>query len=166
MPWSDWIYTAPAAATDAYPGKVIASADWNAIFTDLQTALNQLAQHTVATAVNFNAVGDTAMAITLPTGFTRYTLGNIRISGASASLTTAQFGLFTAASGGGTAIISGGTAITVSTASDNTNNNAMIATPSNANTQSFTAATLYFRVTNAEGSAATAGVTLVYTPLP
>lgn len=36
------IYTAPAAATDAFPGKVIASADWNAIFVDIQTALSKL----------------------------------------------------------------------------------------------------------------------------
>ena len=41
---STGVYTAPAAATDAFAGKVIASADWNAIFTDIASALTQLGQ--------------------------------------------------------------------------------------------------------------------------
>jgi len=72
--------------------------------------------------------------------------------------------VFTAASAGGPALIASGTAITVSATADQTNNNsqqiagaltlsavaASLATPN----------TIYFRVTNAEGSAATADVTL------
>jgi hypothetical protein len=38
------VYTAPAAATDAFPGKVIASADWNSIFTDIQNGITSLGQ--------------------------------------------------------------------------------------------------------------------------
>jgi hypothetical protein len=38
------VYSPPAAATDAFAGKVIASADWNAIFTDISSGLTTLAQ--------------------------------------------------------------------------------------------------------------------------
>ena len=38
------IYTAPAAALPAAPGQVIASANWNTIFTDISTALTQLGE--------------------------------------------------------------------------------------------------------------------------
>src|SRR5262245_5853950 len=37
-------YTPPAAAENAFPGKVIASADWNQIFTDISAALTSLGQ--------------------------------------------------------------------------------------------------------------------------
>jgi hypothetical protein len=117
-----------------------------------------------ATGVNFNAVADTALPFTLPSGYTRVYLFEATISNASHTLTTAQFGVFTAASAGGAALIASGTAITVSATADQTNNNsqqiagaltlsavaASLATPN----------TIYFRVTNAEGSAATADVTL------
>jgi len=112
-------------------------------------------------SVNFNSANtDNAIAITLPTGFTRYRLSGVAISGASASLTTADFGVFTSTGGGGTAIIAAATAITVSTASEGTTNNMQIVTPAAANTQSFTAATIYFRVGTPQGSAATASVSL------
>jgi hypothetical protein len=52
-------------------------------------------------SVNFNVANtDAQFPVTLPTGFTRYLVTSVRISGASASLTTATAGLFTAASGG------------------------------------------------------------------
>ena len=120
----------------------------------------------VAAAVNFNAANtDTSIPITLPPGFTRYRVTSIYISGASASLSTATFGVFTAAAGGGTAVVTGGSAITVTTASENTNNNAQAATLNNATTESYTAATLFFRVGTAQGSAATGNVTLMISPL-
>lgn len=40
------IYTAPAAATNAVAGKIIASADWNTIFADLAIGLNTKSQIT------------------------------------------------------------------------------------------------------------------------
>lgn len=117
-------------------------------------------------AVNFNSANtDNAITITLPTGFTRYRMNSLIISGASASLTTATFGLFTAAAAGGTAIVASGTAITVNTASESTNNNSQLANGANAGTMSFTETTLYFRVQTAQGSAATASVTLFIQPL-
>lgn len=38
------IYTPPLGAENAMPGEVIRSATWNSIFTDIATALTQLAQ--------------------------------------------------------------------------------------------------------------------------
>lgn len=120
----------------------------------------------VASSVNFNSANtDTSITITLPTGFTRYSVNTVIISGASASLTTATCGVFTAAGAGGTAIVASGSAITVSTASEDTNNNMQQLTSVNSTTNSFTAATLYFRVQNPQGSAATGKVTVRITPV-
>lgn len=122
-----------------------------------------------ATGINFNSVGDTAIKVSLPAGYTRYTLGSVRIGGASGSLTTATCGLFTGPGGSGTAIVTSGSAITVNTASDGTNNNTQSLTVNNGNTQSYTVAgfpTLYFRVTNPEGSPVTANIQFVLIPQP
>lgn len=169
------VYTPASGAESAAPGVIIASAVWNAIFTDLSTALTQLAQNAQPvqgsqysiTGVNFNSGNtDNPITITLPANCTRFLVRDCIISHASASLTTATAGLFTAAAGGGTAIVTAGSAITVSTASENTLNNAQGMTINNMLTQSYNVATLFFRVANAEGSAATANVTVRVTPLP
>lgn len=123
------------------------------------------------TAVDFNSGNtDNAIAVTLPTGFTRFIVNQVRISGASASLTTATFGVFTAAAGGGTAVVASGTACTVSTASaDSTNNAQNCSIFANNNNTAFGVATvpnLYFRVQTAQGSAATGNVTVSIVPLP
>lgn len=116
--------------------------------------------------VDFNATNtDNAVAIVLPTGFTRYLVASVRLSGASASLTTATCGLFTATGAGGTAIITTGTAITVNTASENTNANTQTFNINNGGTNSYTAATLYFRVQTPQGSAATGSVLVSYVPV-
>src|SRR5882672_10237538 len=107
MPWSAaGTYTAPAAATSAFAGKVLTSADWNAIFTDLVTGLNYRngVYMFVLGVVNMNSVADTPVTITLPAGFTRYRVRTIHIWNASVDLSTAtqvQVGLFTATGGGG-----------------------------------------------------------------
>lgn len=119
-------------------------------------------------AVNFNSANsDTSLPIALPPGYTRYRINQIIISGASASISTATWGLFTAAGGGGTAISAAGQTISVTTASENTGNNMLVVAPAtiNQNLQSFNAATLFFRVGTAQGSAATATVTVTYTPV-
>ncbi len=41
---STGVYTPPNGAENAFPGEVIASATWNAIFTDISNALTQLGQ--------------------------------------------------------------------------------------------------------------------------
>lgn len=122
---------------------------------------------TVSALVNFNAgAADTAIPIKLPPGCTRYNINTVWISGASHSLTTATAGLFTAAAGGGVAIVTAASAITVSATADATNNNMQSMTVNNGNTESYTAATLYWRVGTAEGAAATASVSICYRPLP
>jgi hypothetical protein len=118
------------------------------------------------TGINFNAANtDNAIIIPLPPGFSTYLVSALYLSDASGTLTTATCGLFTATGAGGTAIVTTGTAITVSTASANTNNNTQSFTINNAGTQSYNAATLYFRVQTAEGSAQTGNVTLFIIPL-
>lgn len=169
MPWSAaGTYTAPAAATSAFAGKVLASSDWNAIFNDLVTGLNYRngIYIVVAATVNMNSVADTQMTITLPAGFTRYRVRSIQISKASVDLTAAtqvQVGLFTAAAGAGTGVLTA-TAVTVSATAESTNNNAQFITPTLANA-SFTNASLFFRVTTAHGTAATANVALEIQPM-
>src|ERR1051326_389854 len=119
-----------------------------------------------ATGVNFNsATTDTTIPITLPTGFTRYVVATVRISGASASISTATAGVFTGAGATGQTVAAT-QAITVTTASDNANNNAMSLTLTNGSTESYTAANLFFRVTTAQGAAATGTVTIAIAPLP
>lgn len=115
--------------------------------------------------VDFNSANtDTPLPIVLPPGYSRYLVTGVRISGASASLTTASFSLYTAPAAGGTAILSTTTS-TVNTASEGTNNNAQNAVPSTANSQSYNGNTLYFRVITPQGSAATANITLTIIPV-
>lgn len=112
---------------------------------------------------------DTAIPITLPTGFTRYHVGAVRIYNATGTLTTATFGVFTATGAGGTAVVTSATACTVSTASADTNNNSQIASANNGNTLAYSVAsvpTLYFRVQTAQGAARTASVMVIIVPLP
>lgn len=120
--------------------------------------------------VNFNSANsDNAIAVTLPTSFTRFLVERVQISHASGTITTATAGLFTAAAGGGTAVVTGGSALTVSTASESTNNNTQSMTINNAATQSYalaTVPTLYFRVGTAQGAPRTADVTITIIPLP
>lgn len=124
------------------------------------------------TNVNFNSANtDSAITITLPSGYTRFIVNRIYISHASASLTTSTFGVFSATGGGGYAIQAAGTANTVNTASDATANNSMLSA-AGSNQTSFVATslatpnTIYFRVGTPQGSAATADVTVYYIPVP
>lgn len=126
----------------------------------------------IAKNVNFNSIADTPLLVSLPPGFTRFVCAALRLSGASGTLTTSQIGLFTTTGAGGTAIISGGTAVTVSTASDGTVNNAQSVNCTTGGAQSYLASalptpyTVYFRVTQVQGSAATGSVNFVYAPIP
>jgi len=124
----------------------------------------------MVTGVNFNSANtDTAIAISLPTGFTRYRVNLFMIDHASASITTATCAAFTGAGATGTTLVTNPTTITVSTASEGTNNNLQQLNIVNGSTTSFRLVdvpTLYFRVITAQGSAATADVTVWIIPLP
>lgn len=123
----------------------------------------------IASGVNFNSANtDTAIPITLPTGYTRYIVFQVQISGASASISTATFGVFSAAGGTGTAWVASGTAISVVSASDATTNNYQ-STNASAGSASFLVANtpnIYFRVVGAQGSPATANVIISVKPSP
>lgn len=119
----------------------------------------------ISQTVDFNVANtDTAFTIVLPPGATRYIMQSVKISGASHDISTATAGVFTATGGGGTAVIAGGSAITVTATADATANNSQSMVTST--TTSYTAGTLYFRVANAEGTAATATVTMLLFPTP
>lgn len=117
--------------------------------------------------INFNATNqDTPIPINLPAGFTRWHILRVAISGASGTLTTATCGVFTQAGASGVAIVTSGSSITVNTNLADTNNNAQFLATNNANTLVYSDTTIYFRVQNPQGMAATANVSVFYEPLP
>lgn len=121
-----------------------------------------------ATGINFNSVGDTAITIALPAGITNYRINNFLVTntGTTASLTTAQFGVFSAAAGGGTAISAAGQSMAGLTSNTvNTNGSILNVAPATTNGYlNFT--TLFFRITTAQGAAATGNFYIVIVPLP
>lgn len=101
MPFdSSGVYTPPLGAENAAPGEVIRSAIWNTIFTDISTALTELAQgtfipapkvlntagasYTVAPADTVILVEANTPTITLPLSATK--TGEARIMGANATV--------------------------------------------------------------------------------
>lgn len=117
--------------------------------------------------VNFNATNqDYPVTVNLPAGYTRWRAANIFVSGASGTLTTATCGVFTQAGASGVPIVTSGTALTINTNLSDTNNNFQSFTVNNQNTLSYNDTTVYFRVQNPQGVAATANFTLIFQPLP
>lgn len=117
-----------------------------------------------ATAINANSVADTAIPIPLAPGFTRYAVRHVTALNPSISLTAAQAALYTAASAGGVAVcspqaLSGLTGSTAATAG-----NAVDLTQALAAATFFTNATMYFRITTAQGAAATLDVVIEIQP--
>jgi hypothetical protein len=136
-------------------GSVIGAGDYNSD--------TRYSRRLVKVTVDFNSANtDNAVPITIPTGYSRYVIAGVRISGASASLSGATFGVFTAVGAGGTAIVASGTSATVTTSSENTLNNLQTPGLAISTAQSLTYTTLYFRVQTAKGSAATAIVAIEY----
>lgn len=120
-----------------------------------------------ATGINFNSANsDTALAFTLPTGFTRFKLLNVTLTHASHDISTATFDLRTAPAGGGASFLSS-TTVTLTQAAENTNLNAQGFVIANQASTSWlpsgfgTPNTIYGRVGTAEGAAATADLTVI-----
>lgn len=132
-------------------------------FSVLKVSTSYIAQMTACvTGVNFNSANtDTAISIPLPTGISLYTISRVQIHNASASISTATAGVFTATGGGGQTVAAT-QALTVTATAANTNNNTMILTLTNQNTMAYNSASLQFRTTVAQGSAATADVCINY----
>lgn len=128
--------------------------------------MTEVASYAVsAKAVSANLVADTPLLVPLPPGFTRYRVARLTvIADTGVPLTAAQAALYNAATGGGVAIctpqgLSGLTSTAPATAG-----NAIDLTLALAAATFFTAATLFFRITTAQGSAATVDVILHIQP--
>lgn len=117
------------------------------------------------TGVNFNSGNtDNPIAITLPPGISRYAVAAVRITNASASLSTATIGVFTSTGGGGQTIAAT-QAITVTATGSDSNNNAQSLTLTNAGSEAYNDATLQIRIVNPQGSAATGDIVVVIAPM-
>lgn len=114
--------------------------------------------------VDADAVADTAITIVSPT--TNYRINTIVIQnvGATASLTTAQFGVFSTTGGGGTVIVASGTALSGLVSATVGVVGSAIAVGPNALAAAF--ATIQFRITQAQGAAASIKVYVYIQPLP
>jgi hypothetical protein len=132
---------------------------------DAQQALSIGELSFPTTGVNLNATSDTPVAITLPAGFTRYHIVDVKVSNASISLTTAQIGLYTAASQGGVNIVAQ-TTTGIPNNTNATNLNSYSATVVDSGTRAYNNATLYINVGTPQGAAASADITIVIKPLP
>ena len=117
-----------------------------------------------ALAVNANAVADNAIAVALPYGLSRYRVQRISCLNPSTPLSVAQAGVYTSVSGGGTAIAAAQTLAGLTTNAPNSAGNAIDLTLALAAATFFGAPTLYFRITTAQGSAATVDVVIEIQP--
>jgi Major tropism determinant N-terminal domain len=127
----------------------------------------EVAQYAVgAKAVNANVVGDNAMVILLPPGFTRYRIVRVNAFNPSLSLSATFAALYTAASAGGVAVC-GPQALSGlnNPGGPGTSGNAIDLTLALPAATFFSAATLFLRTTIAQGAAATFDVSLVFQPL-
>lgn len=138
----------------------------NGVVTAAPVTLNGWPRTTIyIPTVNMNSVADTVFNINLTGPYKRYIIQLMWITHASTALNTAtqvRYGLFTAAGGGGTTLVAD-SASTISTAAESTNNNIQVF--SMGTTQSMTNTQLFFRVSVAHGSAATADVYLEILPI-
>lgn len=122
------------------------------------TANSEFARRYTLKGVNFNSANtDNAITLVLPQGFTRWTVEETIIFNASATLTTATFGLFTGAGGTGQTITTG-TAITVAGTTAGAANSAQQSLAGT--TVMDTGTTLFFRVQTAQGAPATGDVVI------
>lgn len=118
-----------------------------------------------ANSVNFNSVADTQITIDSPT--TNYRIVEILIAnkGTTASLTAARFGLFSASGAGGTAIKASGTAMSGLT-SNAVNTGTSLVSYDPTVSAWWNLASVYFRITTAQGAAASGDVYVIIEPLP
>ncbi len=84
---STGVYTAPSGSTTAFSGQTIASATWNAIFTDISTALGQLGQANIGGLCVLSANYTLTDNATAQKAFNASTNGALTVS----ALTTYEF---------------------------------------------------------------------------
>jgi|SRR5882672_4122859 len=166
MPYNtDDSFTLPNGATNAFAGQTIASATWNAVNTDVQSALSHgLGVRSFAVrTVNFNPSVATDILINVSITSVRYSIEAIRITNASASLTSVTVGLFISPGAVGPIIAS--TTLTLSSTSGDSGNNLQVITDGQTNTRALSDVSVNFRIMVAQGSPATADVILYVRPL-
>lgn len=116
------------------------------------------------TGINFNSANtDTPVTLRMPPGITRYFVQGLRLSHASASISTATVGVFTGAGATGQTMAAN-QAITLTASAENTVNNGMTLAQTNAGTETYTSTTIFVRVGTPQGSAATADFTITIIP--
>jgi hypothetical protein len=118
-----------------------------------------------AVGVDFNAVADTSIVLDVPYGEWRLSVVGIANTGATASLTTAQYGLFSAAGGGGTALVASGTAMSGLTSATVNANGSYMQTAAAVSAR-LNLTTVHFRITQAQGAAASGNVYIIGFYLP
>lgn len=167
MPFNaDGSFTEPAGSTNAFSGQTIASATWNAINTDVQSALSHSAglRAFALRTVNFQQTGvDVAISVTVPTA--RYRIDQVVITNLSATLVAAGVSLYTGAAQAGVAIAVSQSFPSLSVSTSDTANNMAVMVLNSVSIVAFNDATLQFRLVNPSGGAATADVILYVRPL-
>lgn len=134
---------------------------------DMSSHLAMLGGNTVLgklIGANFNSTADQAIAITLPSGATRYAITNVWATNGSVNMTTAQGGLYSAVAKGGITIVAATQAYTAMTAAGKLQRAVVDAAGGQVNV--LTGATIYFSLTTPQGAAATGDVFVLGVPLP
>lgn len=108
---------------------------------------------------NFNTTTDQAITINFPTGFTHFVIRRIVVGNASISLTTAQGGIYTASGKSGFALVASTQAYS-SLSAPSFFLSATLASVAMSNQLNLAESPLYLSLTTAQGSAATADVTV------
>lgn len=128
--------------------------------------MTEVASYAIITkTVSANLVADTPLLVPLPPGVTRYRVTRLTvIADSGVPLTAAQAALYNAASGGGVAIAAPQALSALVSTAAATAGNAIDLTLALAAATFFTATTLFFRITTAQGSAATVDVILHVQP--
>lgn len=121
----------------------------------------------VATGVNFNSVADTEFPIVLPTGATHYRVEAVVIknTGTTASLTTAAFAVYSATAAGGTNVVPISAMSTLTSNAVNTAGAVAPFTASPTTVAYWNFASLFFRITTAQGASASGDVYILVQPL-
>jgi|SRR6187399_604761 len=141
-------YTNPGPASSTTQSTVAVVTPVNTNSNPVVQAANGYRLLAVAKGINANVVADTAMPVINSTSYSPLLI--IKVN-ASTSLTTAVGGVYTAAAAGGTAVL------TPAALSGNTGATVVVATaPTTTAVQ--TAQTLYWRISTAQGGAATVDV--------
>jgi hypothetical protein len=121
-----------------------------------------------AKAIDLSVVGDTSIALPLPSGLTRFRLSLLQISHPTIPLgTAARVGIFSGANGSGIALAQLQSVAAVSSILENISGNSMAMTPAvNASVEINQAPFVFVRVGTPGPAGAKVDVTVFYNPVP